>query len=54
MFKCRPEISGFKPERSKKPFVYAAWSLDKSVRMKSSSGGIFSILAEICLWKGVE
>ncbi|MFA5338279.1 MAG: Coenzyme F420 hydrogenase/dehydrogenase, beta subunit C-terminal domain [Candidatus Omnitrophota bacterium] len=47
-----PEISGFKPERSKNPIVYAAWSLDKSVRMKSSSGGIFSILAEYALERG--
>ena len=32
--------------------VYAAWALDEAIRYRSSSGGIFSILAEKILHKG--
>lgn len=32
--------------------IYAAWALDESIRNRSSSGGIFSILAESILHKG--
>ena len=35
-----------------KPRVYAAWSQDDATRLNSSSGGIFSLLAEACLQKG--
>ena len=34
------------------PKVYAAWSLDEAIRLKSSSGGLFSVLAEDCIKKG--
>ncbi len=36
----------------KRPRVYAAWAMEKEIVAKSSSGGIFSILAETILEKG--
>lgn len=44
-----------KPNKSTQydiPEVYAGWNRDEKVRMKSSSGGIFSLLAEYFLNKG--
>ncbi|MEO0275109.1 MAG: Coenzyme F420 hydrogenase/dehydrogenase, beta subunit C-terminal domain, partial [candidate division WOR-3 bacterium] len=38
--------------RFSKPKVYAAWSLDESIRMNSSSGGIYPELAKIILENG--
>ena len=35
-----------------KPRVYAAWSLDETVRLNSSSGGIFSALADVRITNG--
>jgi coenzyme F420-reducing hydrogenase beta subunit len=32
--------------------IYAAWNLDEEIRKKSSSGGVFSALAEIIIKKG--
>lgn len=34
------------------PYVYAGWNKDEKIRMKSSSGGIFSIFADFILEKG--
>ena len=34
------------------PRAWAAWSLDDTVRLESSSGGLFSLLAESCLSRG--
>lgn len=39
-------------ERTKKPKVFAAWSMSKSVRLKSTSGGIFYELASHVLENG--
>lgn len=38
--------------KNSKGIVYAAWSLDENIRSKSSSGGIFSELAECILKQG--
>jgi coenzyme F420-reducing hydrogenase beta subunit len=32
--------------------AYAAWNLDEEIRKKSSSGGVFSVLAEVIINKG--
>jgi coenzyme F420-reducing hydrogenase beta subunit len=40
------------PERQKEPQVYAAWSLDESIRKQSSSGGIFTELSKAVLKRG--
>ncbi|HOA80574.1 MAG TPA: Coenzyme F420 hydrogenase/dehydrogenase, beta subunit C-terminal domain [Defluviitaleaceae bacterium] len=35
-----------------KPKIFAAWSLDKKIRLNSTSGGIFSELAKVVLLNG--
>lgn len=45
---CRkvcPILTDKSRARLEEPHVYAAWSVDESIRTKSSSGGIFSVLA---------
>ena len=46
-----PSLSGFKTDKAF-PVVYAAWSKDDEVRMKSTSGGLFCHLAESCISRG--
>jgi coenzyme F420-reducing hydrogenase beta subunit len=41
-----PSLSERKNQQAKEPEVYAAWALDDEIRLKSTSGGIFYILAE--------
>jgi len=42
--KLCPQINGFESKKNK-PEVFAAWSNDKDIRLKSTSGGIFYELA---------
>jgi coenzyme F420-reducing hydrogenase beta subunit len=47
--KCRevcPVLNPFVPDSAKTPEAYAAYALDDDLRMESSSGGVFSLLAE--------
>ena len=44
--KVCPVITPVKFDNFENPKVYAAWNLDESVRTKSSSGGMFSVLAD--------
>ena len=44
-------VYGEKPKYFKEPISYAAWNDDDDVHLKSSSGGIFSLLAENVLKK---
>ncbi|MDP4269940.1 MAG: Coenzyme F420 hydrogenase/dehydrogenase, beta subunit C-terminal domain [Bacteroidota bacterium] len=46
--KC-PVLNKPQLQRTKTPKVYACWHKDDGVRMKSSSGGLFSVLAESVL-----
>jgi coenzyme F420-reducing hydrogenase beta subunit len=39
-------------ERRNPPSVFAAWHLDETIRFESSSGGVFTALAEIILARG--
>jgi len=40
-------------EKQREPLhVYAAWNLDKTIRSQSSSGGVFTALAENTLYRG--
>ena len=41
-----PSLSELENPQAKEPNVYAAWALDDEIRLKSTSGGIFYILAE--------
>ena len=41
-----PSLSDRKNPQAKEPEVYAAWALDDEIRLRSTSGGIFYILAE--------
>ena len=41
-----PSLSQRKNPQANEPDVYAAWALDDKIRLKSTSGGIFYILAE--------
>jgi len=43
--KLCPQINGFESKKNK-PEVFAAWSNDKDIRLKSTSGGIFYELAK--------
>ena len=44
--KTCPSLSDCHNPVAGEPAVYAAWALDDSIRLKSTSGGIFYILAE--------
>ncbi len=50
--KCRkciktcPSLSEHRNAEAREPVVYAAWAKDDGVRLKSTSGGIFYVLAE--------
>lgn len=44
--KTCPSLSDCHNSVAREPVVYAAWALDDSIRLKSTSGGIFYILAE--------
>jgi coenzyme F420-reducing hydrogenase beta subunit len=44
--KACPILMDSCPPRSDSPQTYAAWSLEESIRTDSSSGGVFSVLAE--------
>ena len=44
--KVCPSLSEHENPKAREATVYAAWALDDSIRMKSTSGGIFYILAE--------
>ena len=44
--KACPVLNEIQLYRFDSPEVYAAWSLDESIRTDSSSGGIFSVMAE--------
>ena len=43
-----PDTTGFRLQ----PLAYASWNLDENVRRASTSGGVFSALAECMLSKG--
>ena len=47
-----PQRALSKLERLPAPAVYAAWNLDPAIRLQSSSGGVFSVLAEHILSLG--
>lgn len=47
-----PVLSYPQLERYSTPITYASWNKDEKVRMKSSSGGIFSELAKTIIEKG--
>lgn len=52
---CRricPALAEVGFRRLEEPLVYAAWSLDRSVRISSTSGGVFSVLAARMLMMG--
>jgi len=51
---CRTQCPALQaqPQRNAPPDVYACWSLDDAIRMQSSSGGLFSVLAEDILLRG--
>lgn len=50
--KTCPSLSEHRNSGAHEPKVYAAWALDDSIRLKSTSGGIFYILAEEMLKLG--
>lgn len=51
--KVCPVLNGVKTNSSlENPLVYAAWNKDENVRAESSSGGVFSALAETVLEMG--
>ncbi len=41
-----PSLSEHRNPNAKEPEVYAAWALDDSIRLKSTSGGVFYVLAQ--------
>ena len=47
-----PSLSEHRNSRAHEADVYAAWALDDDIRLKSTSGGIFYILAEEMLKQG--
>ncbi len=49
--KTCPELEPSLKNNNNDSKVYAAWNLDETVRMKSSSGGMFSVLADYVLDK---
>lgn len=52
---CRkvcPSLKKAETENEERPEVYAGWSLDEEVRFHSTSGGVFSELANIILKQG--
>lgn len=50
--KTCPSLSDHRNESAKEASVYAAWALDDAVRLKSTSGGIFYVLAEQMIAQG--
>ena len=50
--KTCPSLTNYHNPVAKEPEVYAAWALDDAVRLKSTSGGIFYILAEEMIARG--
>ena len=49
------KAKGTSPDKDKMvafPSVWAAWNLDEEIRLQSSSGGVFSVLAKNILQKG--
>ena len=50
--KSCPVLKRIELNRLDQPLVYACWNKNEAVRMKSSSGGIFSALAEFVLESG--
>ncbi|MBR5323668.1 MAG: Coenzyme F420 hydrogenase/dehydrogenase, beta subunit C-terminal domain [Muribaculaceae bacterium] len=50
--KSCPIINNKKPKTSNRPKVYATWNKNKNIRKESSSGGVFSALAEAIIEKG--
>ena len=49
--KTCPVLEPFQVGKNAHQKVFAAWNLDESIRMKSSSGGMFSVLADYVLDK---
>lgn len=47
-----PVINGIKSNDERRPHVYAAWHKDENVRLHSTSGGVFSALAETIIDMG--
>ena len=47
-----PSLNPEKKSAYTQPQVYAAWNLDKTIRVESTSGGVFSALAEAVLSQG--
>lgn len=47
-----PSLSDYKNPNSEKPDIYAAWALSDEIRLKSTSGGIFYILAKKVIDEG--
>lgn len=47
-----PSLSSLQNERYHKPDVYAAWNKDEAIRVDSTSGGVFSALAEAIIVRG--
>ncbi len=50
--KTCPSLSDCHNPSAQEPKVYAAWALSDEVRLKSTSGGVFYILAEAMLGRG--
>lgn len=50
--KSCPIINSHKSQNEKDPIVFAGWNKDKDIRKESSSGGIFSALADFIISKG--
>lgn len=47
-----PVLQPLKPEACFQPDVYAAWNRDPAVRLESTSGGVFTALAEAVIARG--
>lgn len=44
-----PSLATYAPDTTFPPFVYAAWHRENTIRLESTSGGVFSALAEAVL-----
>lgn len=50
--KTCPSLSDFHNKNASEPVVYAAWALSDEIRLKSTSGGIFYVLAQEMIAQG--
>jgi coenzyme F420-reducing hydrogenase beta subunit len=50
--KCCPSLNPVQNPRFCNPKVFAAWNKDEQIRLESTSGGVFSALAEAVLRRG--